>query len=225
MISKMKNIRLEKIADMVMKGVTAADIGTDHALLPILLVNKHICQKVYACDIAKGPLRAAESNIAKAGLQEQIPTVLSNGLTNVPSDADACIIAGMGCMTAIGILEDAMDRLDQMKQILVEVNRDTMKMREWISEHHYTITDEIYLNDRDHDYIAIVFQTKKHAPYSASELLLGPVLMKKREESYLAYCLQQKEKIEKILSRSNGNAFQQESIEQQKSLYEAYLKQ
>ena len=37
----MKNTRIETIADMVKEGMVVADIGTDHALLPILLVQNN----------------------------------------------------------------------------------------------------------------------------------------------------------------------------------------
>jgi len=221
----MKNIRLNKIADMVKKGVTAADIGTDHALLPILLIDNQICPKVYACDVAKGPLLAAQTNIAKVGLSEHIPTVLSDGLKNVPSDADACILAGMGCITAVEIFEASFERLIQMKQIIVVVNRDTTKMREWISDHHFTIEEEIYISDRDHDYIALSFTPQEHAPYSKEELLLGPILQKKKDPAYFAYCQRQKEKIDAILAQAKENAFHLAQIQEDRSIYEAYLNQ
>lgn len=208
---------------MVMKGVTAADIGTDHAFLPILLIQHHICSKVYACDVAEGPLCAAKENIQKAGLDNEIVTILSDGLHNVPEDADACIIAGMGCLNAVQILEAASHRIQNMKQIIVEVNRDTAKMREWISSHHYTIMDEIYVNERNHDYIVIAFLPQEHAQYTKEEILLGPVLMQRREPAYLDYCQRTRTKIDHILQQSQGNAYQQKEVEDARTIYQKYL--
>ena len=45
--------RLETIATMVPKGCILADIGTDHAQLPIMLVKNGVCEKIYACDEKK----------------------------------------------------------------------------------------------------------------------------------------------------------------------------
>ncbi len=227
MISKMANIRLTEIAKMVKKGVRAADIGTDHALLPILLIQDHTCCKVYACDIASGPLQAAKENIAKAGLSSRIETILSDGLQNVPEDADACIIAGMGGMNALDIMNHADGRIACMKQIIIEVNRDTYKVREWISEHQYTIEDEIYINDRRHDYTAISFIPKEHSPYSREELLLGPILIKKKDPSYLSYCLKQKKKIEKILAdicRLKADQSSNDELQCNLKIYKEFLK-
>jgi tRNA (adenine22-N1)-methyltransferase len=223
----MANIRLNEIAKMVKKGVRAADIGTDHALLPILLIQNNICRKVYACDIAPGPLQAAKDNIAKAGLSSYIETIRSDGLQNVPEDADACIIAGMGGMNAIEIMNHAAERIAQMKQIIIEVNRDTYKIREWISEHQYTIEDEIYINDRHHDYTVTSFVPKSHDPYSRAELILGPILIKKKDPAYLSYCLKQKKKIEKILAdicRLKADQSSNDELQCNLKIYKEFLK-
>lgn len=199
-----ENLRLKKIAEMVQKGMIVADIGTDHAFLPVMLVRNGISNKVFACDIAEGPLHAAKETIAEAGLTSQITTILCDGLNDVPEDVNCIVIAGMGFVTASGILERGMPRLENMKQIIVEVNRDTVSMRQWISEHHFTIIDEIYVNDRNHDYVTICFNTSFHESYSEEECILGPVLLLKRETDYMEYLKRRMQKIEHILSVS-GN--------------------
>lgn len=199
-----ENLRLKKIAEMVQKGMIVADIGTDHAFLPVMLVRDGISSKVYACDIAKGPLKAAKETIENAGLTDNISTILCDGLNDVPEDVNCIVIAGMGFVTASGILERGIKRLDNMKQIIVEVNRDTVSMRRWISEHGFTITDEVYVNDRNHDYISISFNTSMHRPYSEEECILGPVLFSRKEKNYMEYLNRRICKIEHILSVS-GN--------------------
>ena len=48
--------RLHTIFDMVQPCGVAADIGCDHGLLPIALIQSGKCEHVYACDVRKGPL-------------------------------------------------------------------------------------------------------------------------------------------------------------------------
>ena len=180
----MMNTRIEKIAEMVKPGMVVADIGTDHAFLPILLIRKGISGKVYACDISESPLKQARANIARKGLTDAVIPILSDGFDNVPSDTEGAVLAGMGYYTAAAILEKAMVRLPDLKQIIVEVNRNVREMRQWISDHHFTIEDEECIRDRDFDYIAISFTAEEHAPYSSEEILLGPVLMHKDSETY-----------------------------------------
>ena len=77
------NRRINTISEMIMKGVILADIGTDHAFLPIMAVRNGTAVKAYACDISEGPLKTARANIAAEGLQDRIITVLGSGFDNV----------------------------------------------------------------------------------------------------------------------------------------------
>ena len=173
------SLRLEAIAALVQPGTIPADIGTDHAYVPVMLVKQGICTKVYAFDVAKGPLESAKHTIRKEGLEGYVLPVLSDGFANVPDDADCAIITGMGCTTAVHILEEGMEHLHRMKQIILSVNNHTDDMRRWIAEHGYTILDEAYVHEAGHGYEIEVFCTAPHAPYSEEEILLGPCLMQK----------------------------------------------
>lgn len=215
----MKSIRIEKIAGMVHKGMIVADIGTDHAFLPVELVQKGIIPKAYACDVAEGPLRTAHSNISMAGLSEKIPVILSDGLEKVPDDAQCIVIAGMGYETARKILEADLDRLKNFRQIIVEVNRDTVEMRQWISDHHGTIDNEIYISEKKHDYIAISFTTEYHASYNEAQILFGPVLMQNGDPAYLDYLKRQKEKMERVLEKSHGRSPAAEQMKREIAVY------
>ena len=143
--------RLETILSFVEKGAIVADIGTDHAQLPILLVERNICNKVYACDEKKGPLSIAEENIKSNGLSDKIETILSDGFAHIPMDIDMAVIAGMGYYTAKMILENAQNRLHLLNKIIVQINVDSHLMRNWINENHYTILEEKYVNERNKD--------------------------------------------------------------------------
>ena len=57
--------RIKDIANLIPKCHSIADIGTDHAYLPIYLMQNYICEIAYACDVANGPLNVAKKNIAK----------------------------------------------------------------------------------------------------------------------------------------------------------------
>ena len=72
-----------------------ADIGTDHAYIPIFLTEKNLADKIIATDINEGPLNVARENIDKKGLN--IETRLGGGLSVITAgEIDEIIIAGMG---------------------------------------------------------------------------------------------------------------------------------
>lgn len=99
--------RLTAAFMLVREGHTVADIGTDHAYLPIALVQEGKCRKAYASDIGKGPLERAKENIAQYGLQDSIETVLTDGAAYFDGIADEFIIAGMGGELIWRIISDA----------------------------------------------------------------------------------------------------------------------
>ena len=81
-----------------------ADIGTDHARIPIYLLQQG-AQRVIATDIREGPLRAAEEALRRRGLLERAELRLCDGASGVrPDEADCVVIAGMGGDTVAGIL-------------------------------------------------------------------------------------------------------------------------
>ena len=57
--------RLQAVADLVTPGYTIADVGTDHAYIPIYLVEKGIVQRAVAMDINEGPLDRATDILKK----------------------------------------------------------------------------------------------------------------------------------------------------------------
>ncbi|MDN5313543.1 MAG: tRNA (adenine22-N1)-methyltransferase, partial [Thermoanaerobacteraceae bacterium] len=51
--------RLLLIANMIPGGHVVADIGTDHAYLPIYLIKEGISTRVIATEITQGPFKRA----------------------------------------------------------------------------------------------------------------------------------------------------------------------
>ena len=60
--------RLEAIAQLVPEGCRLADVGTDHGLLPVRLLENGVIQSAVASDLRPGPLSAAKNNARIAGV-------------------------------------------------------------------------------------------------------------------------------------------------------------
>ena len=102
------NKRLLVAAELLGQANSVADIGTDHAFLPIHLIREGIASKVIACDIAEGPLAVAKSNVIKYGLTDKIELRLANGLLGLePNEIEAITILGMGGEPIADILTDS----------------------------------------------------------------------------------------------------------------------
>ena len=72
--------RLALCASMVREGTKLADVGTDHAYLPIWLARKGRVSSAIAADVKPLPLRSAEQNIRRYYVEEQVTTRLPDGL-------------------------------------------------------------------------------------------------------------------------------------------------
>ena len=89
--------RLLMCADFVRKDAKLADIGTDHAYLPLWLCLSGKCPSAIAADINPEPLSRGEAAIKNANAENLVKTRLSNGLEKIASgEADDVVIAGMG---------------------------------------------------------------------------------------------------------------------------------
>ena len=89
--------RLRAVADLVTAGYQVADIGTDHAYIPIFLTETGKTDYAVAMDVNKGPLRKAQENICAYKMEEQIETRLSDGFSALKvQEVQSAVIAGMG---------------------------------------------------------------------------------------------------------------------------------
>lgn len=128
------NNRLNLCAEMVRKGVRIADIGTDHAYLPVWLVRAGFASFALACDIKAEPLKAGELTIKKYHAENLVETRLCDGLNSVNSEeVDDIIIAGMGGETIVHILSNAQWLRDKSKRLILQ----PMSKHELVIEYLY----------------------------------------------------------------------------------------
>ena len=89
--------RLGLCASMVRKNHRVADIGTDHAYLPVWLCKNNIATSAIAADINPEPLKRGVQTIEKYCATDVVTPCLSNGLQQINPDlVDDIVIAGMG---------------------------------------------------------------------------------------------------------------------------------
>ena len=162
--------RLKCVAGLVNKGARVADIGTDHAYLPIYLVQNGISNKVYSCDVRKEPLRRAKLHIDEYGLSDKITTQLCDGLKGInKGDVDTVTICGMGGKLMKNILKAGIDKLGDNTQLVLSAQSELRDFRKYLleagiyikSEHmlledgkYYFIFDCVY-NTQDEYYLNV----------------------------------------------------------------------
>lgn len=150
------DLRLAAAAEFVKEGTVAADVGTDHGYLICYLINEGICTRGFATDINIKPLESARKLIREMDLENEIETVLTDGLKGLPEDEiDEVLICGMGGETIIGILEEAKwVKSEKVHLVLQPMSRADM-LRRWLCENGWSIDAEKAVEVEKHLYTVI----------------------------------------------------------------------
>ncbi len=199
--------RLEAISSLIPINSNVIDIGCDHALLDIYLYQQKIVKKIIASDINANALNNAKENIKKNKLEKSIETRLGNGLDTLKEDdnINTIVISGMGAHTAIGIIKNSLNKLENVNTIIIQSNTKLMLLRKEIIKLNYIIDNEIIVKDNGKIYTIIRFiKGKKH--YNKKELYFGPILLKTNTNIFQEYNKKELEKLHiylRLLPKNN----------------------
>ena len=181
------NLRLSTLAQMVDQGARIADIGTDHAYLPIKLVKEGKVDFAIASDVAAGPLENAEKDIIGAGLKNKIETRLGSGLETINNEdrIDTVVIAGMGGKLMTNILSEAWSKNFYYATLILEPNVGEPGVREWLSAHKYQIINEKIIAEAGHIYELIKAQKVVNTiSLTDRQKFFGPIILKEKNQIF-----------------------------------------
>ena len=181
-------MRLERVAAQVPAGARLADIGSDHAYLPVALMRRGAIAAAVAGEVALTPFRSAERTVGENDLEERITVRLANGLAAIePEDGITAIsICGMGGETIRDILDSGKARLSGQERLILQPNGGEQPLRQWLMENGYRILCEEVLRENRFDYEIIVAERVGPVTYTAEELYFGPLQMQARSPEFLA---------------------------------------
>ena len=145
--------RLLCAASLVRPGSRVADIGTDHAYLPVYLVKHGICPSAIASDIRRGPADNARQNVAQAGLSDCIEVRLGDGLAGIaPDEVDDIVIAGMGGETIADILQAAVWVRHARYHLVLQPMTRPEQLRRYLLTNGFALEQEHVIQDGRHLY-------------------------------------------------------------------------
>ena len=135
--------RLQAVADLVTAHYKLADIGTDHAYIPIYLTQQKKITEAVALDVNEGPLQRAEEHIRENGLEAEIETRLSNGFQALqPGEVQSAVIAGMGGGLVIRILTEGEEVVRKLEECILQPQSEIEKVRAFLLEKGYEFLEE-----------------------------------------------------------------------------------
>ena len=198
MISK----RLELVASFVPQGSILLDVGSDHAYLPIELVERGQIKSAIAGEVVEGPYQSAVKNVEAHGLKEKIQVRLANGLAAFEEEDHVSVItiAGMGGRLIATILEEGLDKLGNVQRLILQPNNREDDLRIWLQDHGFQIVAESILEEAGKFYEILVVEAGQ-MKLSASDLRFGPFLSKEISPVFVQKWQKEASKLEFALSQ------------------------
>ena len=198
MISK----RLELVASFVPQGSILLDVGSDHAYLPIELVERGQIEAAIAGEVVEGPFQSAVKNVEAHGLKEKIQVRLANGLAafEEADQVSVITIAGMGGRLIATILEEGLDKLANVERLILQPNNREDDLRIWLQDNEFQIVAESILEEAGKFYEILVVESGQ-MKLSASDVRFGPFLSKEVSPVFVQKWQKEAAKLEFALSQ------------------------
>ena len=144
----MLNRRLSSAAELVRQGAHFADVGTDHAYLPLFLLASGRIADAICTDVNSGPLQIAKRNAEQAGLYDRIRFILTDGARELSGlGITDMAICGMGGELISSIIDAAPYlKSEGIRLILQPMSRRGHLLRYLFAE-GFCVVDEKYSFD------------------------------------------------------------------------------
>ncbi len=174
--------RLTAAADMVRTGAVVADVGTDHAYVPIALCLSGRAIRAIASDVNEGPLARARENIRAWGLEDRIETRLCDGLDGLaPYHPTDILILGMGGELIARILSDATFVKDGAIRLILQPMTHPEVVRAYLAQNGFTVVGERLIKEEKIYQILCAEYTGAHEDYTPLEQLVGKQNLARRD--------------------------------------------
>ena len=167
--------RLSVCAEFVRPNTRLADVGTDHAYLPIWLAVNGRIRSAVASDIRQKPLASGLENIQKYGCGDIVSVRLCSGLDAIlPDEADDIVMAGMGGELIVKLINNAPWLKNPEKRLILQPMTRANIVREYLFENGFEILGETPCTAAGKIYTVICCEyTGKKVDHTVSDTYIG----------------------------------------------------
>lgn len=175
--------RLLCAASFAQKGDFVADVGTDHAYLPIYLYTKGIIKGAVVSDINEGPIGRAKENILEFSCEGAVIPILSDGLYKIDQySPDTVFILGMGGELIVNIIASAEWVKEKKPRLVLQPMTHRELLRAYLFESGFEITEETLVEDGKIYQIIVAEYTGRPTEATRLELFFGKINLQERTE-------------------------------------------
>ncbi len=150
--------RLKALAKLVAPCRSVIDIGCDHGLLDVALLQQNEIDWAIGTDNKSEPLRHAKANAKAAGVTG-LQLVETDGVSGITRQAQAAVMAGIGCHTACQIMTKGAAYLRRCDKLILQINTQLDQLRQYLQANNWQIVAETCLVDKGQYYELITVQS------------------------------------------------------------------
>lgn len=213
--------RLNEICQLINNADYIVDIGSDHAFLSIALIEQSRAKFVTNIEINQAPLDNGYKNVCAKHLEKKINFFLNDGLLNLNLNKriDYLCISGMGSDNIIQIILN--NKYNEVNKYILQANTDISKLRYFLLNNDFIITNEIVILENKHYYEIIeCTKTNDKNNWSNRDYFIGPILSKSHEIITKEYLNNKFEQMKKIFNTNVNKEFKLEFETIKEFLYE-----
>ena len=135
-------IKYDKRIDALIEeccGEVLADIGCDHGYVAVGAVLSGKVKRAVAIDISEKSLEKTRLLSEQTGVADKVRCLCGNGFAPLDEDVDVAVIAGMGGVEIISVLEAAGDKLPA--RLVLCPHQNAYELRRWLNGRFRIVKD------------------------------------------------------------------------------------
>ena len=151
-------------------------------------------------------MEKCRKNIALYGAEDVIETRLGSGLTPLrPGEAETAIMAGMGGMLIVHILQDSPEVAASLTELVLSPQRDFGAVRKYLHQIGFAIREEHTLKEENKPYVLMRCERAEEHYDREIEYLYGKRLLEKKDPILKEVLLHEEGKYSRLFESLKGN--------------------
>ena len=203
--------RLAAVAELVPAGSVVADIGTDHALLPLALLESGRAVRCIASEPSAARLARASARVAASRWASRLDLRSGDGLA-VLSRRDTVtvvVLAGLGGHTIRRILDGPRRKTLAPARLVLQPQTAPAVVRRWLAGAGYRLVAERLVREARRFYVVLAAEPGAedlcHPSLSPGDLFeAGPLLVRSGDPLVEAFWRAELRRARAILERARG---------------------
>ncbi len=178
--------RLSMVAGLIRDGHPLADIGTDHAYLPVWLLQEERIPSAAACDVRKGPLQNAATTVEAEDVADRVELILCSGFESPKLEQYKDFsMAGMGGNLMVDLMTAAPFLQSEGTHLVLQPQSHAEDVRDYLYRNGFSILQETATRDNGRVYIAMeVLYTRETVEATLSDCYIGKLAESESPERF-----------------------------------------